>query len=66
MAHLFFNCSSLAFIDISSFNTENVYNMEGMSDYCTSLTSIKFGNNFNMNKAHIINSLFSHCFFFNR
>ena len=37
---LFFGCSALKSIDLSSFNTTNVKNMSGMFSYCHSLNSI--------------------------
>ena len=43
--------SSLKYIDLSDFVTEHVTNMDSMFEYCTSLTSINFGNYFDTKKV---------------
>ena len=40
MSFMFYNCSSLNSINLSSFNTSNVNNMSGMFSNCSSLNSI--------------------------
>ena len=40
MASMFFDCSSLTSLDVSSFNTGKVTNMGGMFQNCTGLTSL--------------------------
>ena len=42
---LFLNCGNISEIDLTSFNTTNVNNMQSMFHNCFSLTSIKFGDN---------------------
>ena len=41
---MFYNCSNLTNIDLSSFNTQNVTNMFGMFGYCSNLKEIKLKN----------------------
>ena len=41
-SHMFYNCSSLKSIDLSSFNTSNVKDMNYMFNGCSSLKSIVF------------------------
>lgn len=38
MADMFFNCSSLTNLDLSSFHTDNLVVASGMFSYCSSLT----------------------------
>ena len=40
MSYMFYFCSSLTSLDVSSFNTGKVSDMEGMFSYCSSLTTI--------------------------
>ena len=40
MNHMFYNCSSLTSLDLSSFNTSQVTDMGGMFGRCSSLTSL--------------------------
>ena len=51
MSGMFYNCSSLISIDLSSFNTSNVKNMGGMFYKCSSLTSIDLSS-FNTSKVN--------------
>ena len=50
MDHMFYNCSSLASLDLSNFNTNNITNMECMFCNCSSLTSLNLSN-FNTNNV---------------
>ena len=40
MAYMFYDCSSLSSLDLSSFDTSNTYDMAGMFYGCTSLSSL--------------------------
>ena len=44
MACMFYMCSSLTSLDLSSFNTSNVTEMGAMFEYCSSLTSLDLSN----------------------
>ena len=57
---LFQGCSMLTNIDLSSFNSNNITNMNGMFSGCSSLNSINF-TNINTNKVSNMNSLFRQC-----
>jgi len=46
MSWLFYGCSSLSYLDLSSFDTSQVTEMMSMFCDCYSLTSINFGDNF--------------------
>ena len=46
----FCNCSSLTSLDLSNFNTNNVFNMQCMFAKCSSLTSLNLSN-FNTSKV---------------
>ena len=50
MSHMFFNCSSLNSINLSSFNTSNVIDMSYMFYYCSSLKKNNIIFNKNDNK----------------
>ena len=41
---MFYECNSLADIDLSNFNTENITNMSSMFEKCISLTKIDLSN----------------------
>ena len=60
MSFMFFNCSSLKSIDLSSFNTNNVTNMNSMFNNCYSLNSIDLSS-FNTNKVTNMKYMFSYC-----
>ena len=47
---MFSGCESLKYLDISYFDTNNVWNMGHMFDNCKSLTSLDFSN-FETNNA---------------
>ena len=53
MSDMFKYCSSLTNIDLSSFNTQNVTDMNGMFSNCSSLINIDLSN-FNTQNVTII------------
>ena len=57
---MFYICSSLTSINLSSFDTQNVNNMRGMFYNCSSLTSINLSN-FNTQNVKDMNMLFYGC-----
>ena len=57
---LFFGCSSLNSIDLSSFNTTNVKDMSGMFSYCYSLKSIDLSS-FNTTNVNNMSGMFCGC-----
>ena len=60
MSWMFFKCSSLTTLDLSSFNTSNVTNMWQMFASCSSLTSLNLGN-FNTSKITDMSDMFNSC-----
>ena len=60
MANMFYNCSNLTSIDLSSFDTSNVTNMSNMFNTCTKLLSIDVSN-FNTSKVTDMSYMFSNC-----
>ena len=60
MQNMFFGCSSLASINLSSFNTNNVTNMYGMFYSCYKLSSIDLSN-FNTNNVTDMGYMFYSC-----
>jgi len=58
--HMFWRCSSLESIDLSSFNTSNVNDMKLMFFGCSSLTSIDFSS-FNTSNVRNMSYMFSEC-----
>lgn len=57
---LFSHCSGLTSLDLSSFETKNVYNMEDMFYKCSSLTSLDLSM-FDMSNAKQIGGMFNGC-----
>ena len=57
---MFSDCSSLTSLDISSFNTSNVTNMNWMFKDCSSLTSLDLSS-FNTSNVTGMNSMFYNC-----
>ena len=57
---MFYNCSSLKSIDLSSFNTTNVNNMEWMFDGCSSLKSLDLSS-FNTTNVKDMRFMFDGC-----
>ena len=60
LSYMFYDCSSLKSIDLSSFNTNNVTNMRSMFEYCSSLKSIDLSS-FNTNNVTNMRCMFYHC-----
>ena len=60
MSHMFYECSSLESIDLSSFNTNNVTDMYSMFFGCTSLESIDLSS-FNTNNVTYMYNMFYEC-----
>ena len=61
MSWMFYGCSNLTSLNLSSFNTFNVRYMISMFSKCKNLKSIEFGNLFKTNNVSDMNSLFSEC-----
>ena len=60
MYHTFYNCQSLASVDLSCFNTENVANMNGMFHYCYALESVNLSS-FDTRAATTMKEMFHSC-----
>ena len=60
MSDMFYNCTALTSLDLSSFDTNSVTNMGGLFSDCSSLTSIDLST-FNTEKANIMWSMFCNC-----
>ena len=60
MENMFFYCTSLTSLDVSSFNTSNVTSMNGMFNYCSGLTSLDISN-FDTSNVTSMNSMFNGC-----
>ena len=60
MGYMFYNCSSLESLNISSFNTANVTDMRTMFYYCSSLTTLDV-RNFDTTKVTNMEFMFSEC-----
>ena len=60
MGDMFYGCSALTSLDLSSFNTANVTNMGYMFDKCSALTSLDLSN-FNTAKVTFMRNLFCYC-----
>ena len=60
MSHMFYDCSSIVSIDLSSFNTNKVTNMSHLFYGCSSLASIDL-TSFYTNKVTNMNHLFYGC-----
>ena len=60
MGGMFFGCSRLINLDLSTFNTSNVTNMSDMFDGCKALTSIDL-KNFNTSNVMRMSEMFAHC-----
>ncbi len=61
MDHMFYNCSQLQELDLSSFDTSSVENMDYMFDNMSSLTSLTFGNNFTASSVTSMYMMFENC-----
>jgi surface protein len=60
MSYMFYRCSSLTSLDVSSFNTEKVYDMSYMFVGCSSLTNLDVSN-FNTSKVTGMAGMFEVC-----
>ena len=58
---MFEGCTNLTNIDLSSFNTQNVTNMEGMFFNCSNLTNIDLSS-FNTQKVTKMSGMFDGCY----
>jgi len=63
MSNMFYGCSNITNLDLSSFDTSNVTNMDSMFSDCNNLTSISWGNNFDTSKVTNMNSMFLNCIY---
>ena len=57
---MFYECSSLTYINLSNFNTNNITNMSNMFSGCASLTDINLSN-FNTNNVTNMSGMFMGC-----
>ena len=60
MENMFYDCQSLASLDLNNFNTSNVTNMKKMFDYCSSLTSLDL-RSFDTSNVTNMESMFDYC-----
>ena len=60
MGGMFFGCSRLINLNLSTFNTSNVTNMSDMFDGCKALTSLDL-KNFNTSNVMRMSEMFAHC-----
>ena len=60
MRYMFYGCTSLTSLDLSSFNTSNVTDMFAMFYYCSSLTSLDLSN-FNTSNVTNMHYMFRRC-----
>ena len=60
MSYMFYNCSSLTSLDLSSFNTSKVTDMNSTFSNCSSLTSLALSN-FNTSNVASMTSMFYNC-----
>ncbi len=60
MSYMFFECSSLTSLDLSSFNTSKITDMYGMFYECSSLTSLDLSS-FNTSKVTDMVAMFCFC-----
>ena len=58
---MFSSCESLTSLDLSSFDTSNVTDMNFMFYYCKKLETIVFSNKFLTSNVKKMNSMFSSC-----
>lgn len=59
--NLFYSCSTLKELDLSKFNTRDVTTMHQMFQDCSSLETIKFGDDFNTSKVENMLRMFKGC-----
>ena len=58
---MFYNCESLKSVDLSTFKSANLTNLEYMFSNCLSLTSIDLSS-FNTSNVYNFNLMFSYCY----
>ncbi len=58
---MFYNCTALQTLNLSTFNTINVTTMQSMFRNCRSLSSINFGATFNTSKVTTMTEMFYNC-----
>ena len=61
LSHMFDDCTSLLFPDISNLDTSNITNMSYIFNNCTSLTSLPDISNWNTNNVTDMSKMFSFC-----
>lgn len=61
MFYMFDGCSSLTALDLSAWNLNNVIDMSGLFQYCSSLTSLKLPKVLDTKKIQSMTSMFSGC-----
>ena len=57
---MFYNCSGLEELNLSSFNTDKVTNMSWMFSFCSSLKKLDLSN-FNINNETYMDYMFTGC-----
>ncbi len=60
MNNMFSRCSSLTFLDLYNFNTNNVEDLRNMFYSCCSLNSLNLSN-FNTNNVKDMNNMLEYC-----
>lgn len=58
---MFYNCTNLAIVDLSSFSTNSLKDVGYMFQRCSSLVSVKFGSEFTLENAETTIAMFSYC-----
>ena len=58
---MFYYCSGLTSLDLSSFDTSKVTDISDMFQNCYKLTSITFGNNFDTSNVTNMGGMFQYC-----
>ena len=61
MSGVFYNCSLLSSIDLTSFNTINVISMKYMFAECSNLFNIQLNDNFQLSNIKDMSYMFSNC-----
>ena len=61
MEFVFYNCSKLTSLDLSSFNTANVIDMHNLFNGCSELTSLTLSSNFKTDKVTTMEYMFNDC-----
>ena len=58
---MFYNCHELVYLDLSSFNLENLSKAPNMFAFCTKLKEIKFKDSTRTSNLEEMTEIFSHC-----